>query len=102
VAVSFRLIKSWNNRKSCNRKTQVNGKSWSRRIQYLEDEEGRVKLKLEDGTEYREIIAGGGSANTIWDRFKAGQSIDDSVSILSATPPEFLKSRRIAGREKKS
>lgn len=97
--MSFSLVKSWDNRKEISRvrlsdRDCINGRTWTRRIQWLEDAEDRVKLKLEDGQTYREVIAVGGMAQTIWDRFKQGQSIDDAVSILGNNPPKFLKSKR--------
>jgi hypothetical protein len=92
--MSFSLLKSWDDRRSCDRKRCVKGRTWVRRIRWLGDEEYRVKLKLEDGELYREVIAVGGMAQTIWDRFKQGQSIDDSVSILGNVVPKFLKSKK--------
>jgi hypothetical protein len=92
--MSFSLRKQWDNRKHPVRLDPKTGRSWTRRIQWLEDAEDRVKLKLQDGESYREVIAVGGMAQTIWDRFKTGQSIDDSVSILGNDPPKFLRSRK--------
>lgn len=93
--MSFSLLKSWDNRKRPVRLDPKTGRSWTRRIQWLEDAEDRVKLKLEDGEAYREVIAVGGMAQTIWDRFKSGQSIDDAVSILANPVPKFLRSRKV-------
>lgn len=70
-----------------------NGKSWTRRIQWLEDDD-KVKLKLEDGAEYKEVICSEINANTIWSRFKEGQSIEDAVSILGTAPKPFQISKR--------
>lgn len=92
--MSFSVVKSWDDRRTCDRKSCIKGRTWVRRIQWLEDCEDRVKLKLEDGDTYREVIAVGGMAQTIWDRFKAGQSIDDAISILGNAVPKFLRSRK--------
>lgn len=91
---SFKM--SWDNRTRPVRLDAKTGRSWTRRLHWLEDAEGRVKLKLWDGAAYREVLADEPSARTIWDRFKAGQSIDDAVSILGREPPQFLKSRKAA------
>jgi hypothetical protein len=90
----FNLIKSWDNRKTCDRKQCINGRTWTRRIQWLEDEAGATKLKLEDGAGYKEVLVTCGMGQTIWDRFKAGQSINDSVSILAQPVPPGLSSKK--------
>lgn len=95
----FRKIKEWDNRRERAVKGRLvftNGRSWSRRITWLEDREAcQVKIKLEDGACYSEVTTGTEDmAQTIWDRFKAGQSIDDAVSILARPVPPSLASRR--------
>lgn len=97
--MSFSMKRSWDNRGRPVRLDPKTGRSWTRRIRWLEDAEDRVKLKLEDGDQYREVLAVGGFAETIFQRFKAGQSIDDAVSILGGEPPAALQSRRAAEGE---
>jgi len=89
----FSLKKSWDNRGE----RRVNGRyrGWTRRIQWLEDGfNNLIKLKLEDGDAYREVVTSWGTAGTVWQRFKDGQSIDDAVSILAADVPAHLASKR--------
>lgn len=92
--MSFSPRCSWDNRGKPVRLDPKTGRSWTRRIRWLKDEDGRNKLKMEDGEQYKEVLADDVSAQTIWDRFKAGQPIDDAVSILGNTPPKFLRSKK--------
>ena len=86
---------SWDNRTKPVRLDHKTGRSWTRRIQWLEDSEGRIKLKFEDGDTYKEVLAAWpDAAKTIWERFKAGQSIDDCISILVNFVPKHLQSRK--------
>jgi hypothetical protein len=90
--MSFSLIKSWDNRKTAKRADCTNGRTWTRRIRWLVGE--RIKLKLEDGVQYQEILTDEASAKIIWDRFKEGQSIEDSVGIFGDRVPTNLKSKK--------
>lgn len=92
--MGFSVIKTWDDRKTANRRECIKGRTWFRRVQWLEDGT-HVKLKLEVGTDYKEVIADCGMANTVWQRFKEGQSIADSVSILAIPVPPCLASRRV-------
>jgi hypothetical protein len=93
--MSFGPVKSWDNRGRPVRLDPTTGRSWTRRIRWLEDSDGRIKLKLEDGQVYKEVVAVfSDAAQRVWDRFKDGQSIDDCVSILAAAVPRHLASRR--------
>lgn len=92
--MGFSLVKSWDNRGKPVVIDAITRRSWTRRIQWLSDNGGNIKLKLEDGLDYREVMANGGFAQTIWDRFKDGQSIKDSISILYSEVPKHLKSRK--------
>ncbi len=93
--MSFSMLKEWDNRGRPVRINPETGKSWTRRIRWLVSDSGTVKLKLEDGTVYKEILSAWESAaQTIWERFKAGQSIDDSISILGNDVPKHQKSRK--------
>lgn len=100
--MSFSPIKSWDDRRTCDPHGRINGRTWVRRIRWLEDAEGRTKLKMEDGATYREVIAVGGMAQTIWDRFKVGQPIDDCVSILANPVPACMASKRLADESRES
>lgn len=96
--MSWFLSKSWDNRKTCNRSDCTNSRTWTRRIQYLTDN-NLIKLKLEVRTnsvdEYREVVCNNTvDANTIWLRFREGQSINDSISILAQDAPKYLKSKK--------
>lgn len=85
----YQLTKTWRNKVPFNQ--TVNSRTWNRRIQWLEDGSGTVKLKLETPEGYREVGVLEGLAQKVWDRFKDGQSIEDSVSILGTElPPEKL------------
>lgn len=96
------VIVQWDNR---GKKVVIDpktGRSWTRKIQWLKDQEDRIKLKMWDGEAYKEVMATGSwsdessAAKTIWTRFKAGQSIDDSVSILANPVPKADQSRKAA------
>jgi hypothetical protein len=91
--MSFSKLKTWDNRTSGS--LLPNGKTWTRRITWLVGET-LVKLKLEDGDAYREVLVDETSAKIVWQRFRDGQPINDAVSILGAEVPESLKSRRAA------
>lgn len=84
----FSEVKMWRNKSK-----GINNRTWTRRIRWLEDNE-HVKLKLEDGEVYREVLTDRIAAQTIWTRFKEGQSIDDAVSILGNVVPKSLRSKK--------
>lgn len=94
----FSTVKSWDNReqrRKAGRLAFTDGKSWTRRIRWLADGDATVKLKLEDGDQYREVIALSVQlADRIWQRFKDGQPINDCVSILAVDAPAALQSKR--------
>jgi hypothetical protein len=81
----------------------INGRTWTRRIQWLDGygpNSGLIKLKLEDGQLYKEVLATEKDADTIWQRFNDGQPIDDCLSILGRAVPQSLKSRKATRTEK--
>jgi hypothetical protein len=99
----FRMIKSWDNRGQCQRRDCLYGRTWTRRIQWLQGNDANVKLKMWDGTTYKEVmVIVGGCAQPIWNRFKAGLSIDDCVSILAQPVPKSLQSRQAAQQDNPS
>lgn len=93
--MSFSLKRSFDNRRDVRnmRLPTIKGRTWTRRIQRLEDD-GIIKLKMEDGEVYKEVLAGATDVETIYKRFMQGQSIDDCISILGSKVPESLQSRR--------
>ncbi len=94
----FSVVKTWDNR---TRPVRIgpNGKSWTRRIQWLESQ-GSIKLKMEDGDQYEERLILQADADRVWRRFKDGQSIEDCLSILATPVPPPMKSRRAAKEDK--
>lgn len=94
--MSFSPTWSWDNRGKTVRIDPKTGRSWTRRIRCLEDGE-RIKLKLEDREVYKEVLVDKISSETIYKRFKEGQSIDDCLSILANPVPTSLQSRRAQG-----
>jgi len=89
--MSFRKVKEWDNREERRvrgRLVFTNGRSWTRRVQWLEDsDEGPVKIKFWEldtgGLEaYTECGVPQAFARTVWDRFKEGQSAQDALSIF--------------------
>lgn len=97
----FSKVKSWDNRTRRNGAVVMlpSGKSWTRLIQWLEDGAGVVKLKMEDGAIYKEVMVNQTCASTVWHRFKDGQSIDDSLSALWTKVPESLQSKKAANNK---
>ena len=90
--MGFIIHKSWQNKN----KDLVSNRTWTRRITWLVDEYDRIKLKLEDRSQYREVLpVHEGAANTIWQRFKDGDQINDCVSFLANEVPISLASRRV-------
>lgn len=73
----------------------VNGKTWTRRIQWLEGD-GLIKLKLQDGDTYKEVLVSQVDADKVWQRFEDGQTIDDCCSILTQPVPQSMQSRKAA------
>ncbi len=91
--MSFSVRRTWDNRPDKVVINPATGRSWTRRIQWLVWD-GSVKLKLEDGKDYREVLTDKLSGNIIWKRFREGQSIDDCVSILGNVVPASLQSKK--------
>lgn len=90
-------LRDWSNRKQVRqqRLPTVSSRTWTRRIQMLvSPDSDQVKLKLEDGNVYREVLVPEGLVDVIWDRFKAGQSIDDALSIFYSQVPASQQSRK--------
>jgi hypothetical protein len=80
----FAVVKKWDNRKDVrrNRLPTIHGRNWTRRIQWLEDFFGVIKLKCNEGTEYNEIgVHTDASAQKAWEQFKAGGSFESLKSI---------------------
>lgn len=97
--MGFSKLRTWDNRKERRKNGQLqfeNGRSWTRRITWLEDSDNweNVKLKFEDGAAYKEILVGAYAADIIWERFKDGQSIDDCISMYGKEVPNSMKSRK--------
>lgn len=98
--MSFSKDRTWDNRISG--KLLIHGKTWTRRITQLSDGDGNVKLKMEicpivtGANEYKEVLVPSGLTQTVWDRFKTGQSIEDCVSILGKEVPKPMRSRKAA------
>lgn len=84
----WKKVRSWDNRKETKAKRlpTINGRIWTRRIAWYEDETTYVKLKLEDGEEYREVCVVSSLADILWSRFRDGASLDDCCSIFGKTP----------------
>ena len=79
--MTYSLRKSWDNRGYPVRMNAF-GRTWVRRIRWYENGTVTVKLKFEDSTEYVEAGVTVAFAQTVWDRFKSGQSIQDSLSVF--------------------
>lgn len=94
----FRKVKEWDNRKDRRKNGRLvftdKGRSWTRRITWMENSDGQVKFKLEADDVYKEVLVSGGAADTIWSRFKAGSSIDDCIGILAVPVPKALASKK--------
>lgn len=101
--MSWSVVKVWDNRvRKGGVKLLHNGKSWTRRIQWLAgygSQQDHVKLKFEDGATYHEVVTSQAMAEIIWSRFKEGQPIEDSVSILGKKPNQSQQSRKMAQQE---
>lgn len=77
-----------------------NKRTWTRRIQWLEGNDVlMIKLKLEDGHVYKEVLCNEKDAEIIYERFREGQSIDDCISILASKVPQALQSIRASRQE---
>ena len=105
VGMSYSLKRCSNNRADVQKDKELrsecwNGRTWTRRIQWLEDSMLPVKLKLEDGHMYKEVLCSRIDAEIIYDRFREGQSIDDCISILGNKVPASLQSIRASRQEK--
>ena len=92
----YSMVKSWSNRRETKAKRlkTINGRTWTRRIRWLEDDTSVIKLKFEDGETYFETGVSVSFAQTVWDRFKEGQSIQDAVSILGVKVKLSMKGER--------
>lgn len=98
----WRLIKSTDNRREVKEKRlkTINGRTWTpcqSRCQMLEDIDGsniNIKLKFEDGDKYVEVLIQPGFVYAVWERFKSGASIEDSLSFFGLPVPACMKSRR--------
>jgi hypothetical protein len=101
--MGFSKHKTWDNRDQCDKKQCVNGRTWTRRITWMVDENDQVKLKMEScvvGFEtYKEVLCSQADATTIWNRFKEGQSFDDCISIIGRVPPKALQSRKMSQKK---
>lgn len=89
-------LKEWDNRSETKKQKlpTINGRTWTRRVQWLE-EGNTVKLKFDDGERYYETGVPAAFAQKVYDRFREGQSIEDSVSIFqSFAKPSMKQSRR--------
>lgn len=101
--MSWSVLKTWDNRvRKGGVKLLHNGKSWTRRIQWLAgfgSQQDNVKLKFDDGDNYYEVVTSQAMAEIIWSRFKEGQSVEDSVSILAKKPNKSQQSRKMSQQE---
>lgn len=90
------VIKIWDNRKETKAKRlpTINGRTWTRRVQWLE--EGTViKLKFEDGLTFLELgVLTTIAAQTAWDRFKEGATPEALRSIFGVGDIKVAPSRR--------
>jgi hypothetical protein len=102
----YSVVKSSDNRNDVRnnrelKKQCIGGRTWTRRVQWLESsEEGApVKLKFEIMTtteeKYEEVGVPEGFAQTVYDRFKAGQSIEDCVSIFKVHVQPSRKGKKL-------
>lgn len=98
--MGFTKVKTTDNRAEVKekglRQLCINGRTWTRRAIWLENENGVVKIKFDVDYVYAEYIVPTGFAQQVWDRFKEGQSIADCVSIFGTKPPKAMKSKRAA------
>lgn len=95
----FSLLKSWDNRRSCDRKLCIKGRTWTRRIRWLEDSDGPVKLKLEDGSSFREVLTSDGLVEIIWTRFRNSDTIEEAIGLFGHLVPNHMKSKKGAENE---
>ncbi len=73
----------------------ANGRTWTRRCTWLESNDSdHVKLKFEWDDQYREVLVPPGFIELVWDRWKAGGSVDDCLSIFAKPVPRDMQSRR--------
>jgi hypothetical protein len=84
-------LKMWRNSPEVQEKRlpTINDRTWTRRIQWLEDSPTSdvVKLKMEDGEVYKEVGVSRFQADGVWHRFKDGQSIEDCLSFFAVRTP---------------
>lgn len=99
----FSLVKSWSDRSRVKKEKlrPINNRTWIRRIQWLEDENNRIKLKFDDGAEYNEIgVLTSIAAQAAWDRFKAGAKFEDLKSIFGVGDIKVEQSIKASKNEK--
>ena len=96
--MSFSVVKTWDDRRRVKegrlQKECINGRTWIRRIQWLEDGPA-IKLKFESGDTYHEVgVLTEIAAQTAWDRFKAGQEYSELLSIFGVGDIKVTPSRK--------
>lgn len=89
----WNLLKSYDNRRTVKRTECVGGRIWTRRCQWLvSNEKAQVKLKFElistENELYLETLVPASFAQKVWDRFKEGQSVEDSLSFFGLPVPK--------------
>lgn len=94
--MSFVKIKSWDNRHLCTRAECINGHTYTRRVQWLKNQTGIIKIKMEIGDLYKEFCVTGEFAQKVFDKFKDGLFFDDCLGIFFKEPVGFLKSKKAA------
>lgn len=95
-------IKEWTNFGTVKREKlkTINGRTWTRRIQWLENEGNSVKLKLEENEIYKEILISQAFAQIVWERFKGNSPIDECISIFANSYfPKSEKSLKLTQQE---
>lgn len=81
-----RVLRTWHDEVRFPTPTEADrwaSRTWTRRIRWSEDGQGNVKLKFEEGEAYREVCIPEAFAQTVWDRFKSGQTSQEAVSIFA-------------------
>jgi hypothetical protein len=67
-------------------------------VQWLEDFDSGstapVKLKFDDGERHVEVCVPFAFSQTVWDRFKAGQSIEDACSVFGVDVQPSCKAEK--------
>jgi len=97
----FGVVKTWDNRREtkAQRLETINKRTWTRRIQWLEDGPA-IKLKFDEGSEYNEIgVLTEIAAQTAWDRFKAGETFASLKSIFGVGDIKVQPSKKAATQD---